>query len=233
MKKTCKELRKCLLQTDASLYNSSEELTGLPKTSVHRILTEDLQKRKLCARFVPHVLTSGQKRAGLEHCRDMQVTAAEDSEFLPSIITGDETWCFQYEPSTKRQCAEWRSADDEKLRKPRMQKSRVKKLMTVFFDSKGIIHIEYIIQGRTVNTKYYVGVPRSSTYSPDLAPADFWLFPKLKLAMKGTRHDSIEDIQGVATKFLRAIPKEDFRHCFERFYGQFQRCIESAGDYFE
>jgi transposase len=32
-------------------------------------------------------------------------------------------------------------------------------------------------------------------YSPDLAPNDFWLFPKIKSALKGQRFQDIEDIQ--------------------------------------
>lgn len=45
-----------------------EEETGIPKSTVYRILTEDLGKRKVCARFVPHTLTDDQKdwRAALQ-----------------------------------------------------------------------------------------------------------------------------------------------------------------------
>jgi len=32
-------------------------------------------------------------------------------------------------------------------------------------------------------------------YSPDLAPCDFFLFPKLKLQMKGQTFDTTEEIQ--------------------------------------
>jgi hypothetical protein len=33
-------------------------------------------------------------------------------------------------------------------------------------------------------------------YSPDLAPCDFFLFPKMKLKLEGCRFDTIEEIQG-------------------------------------
>jgi len=32
-------------------------------------------------------------------------------------------------------------------------------------------------------------------YSPDLAPCDFWLFPKVKMTMKCKRFESIQDIE--------------------------------------
>jgi hypothetical protein len=44
-------------------------------------------------------------------------------------------------------------------------------------------------------------------YSPDLAPCDFWLFPKLKTALKGHSFSDIADIQGHATTILQSIPE--------------------------
>jgi hypothetical protein len=47
-------------------------------------------------------------------------------------------------------------------------------------------------------------------HSPDLAPCDFWLLPKLKNALKGQRFADISDIQRNVTTLLRAIPENDF-----------------------
>jgi hypothetical protein len=52
--------------------------------------------------------------------------------------------------------------------------------------------------------------------SPDLAPCDFWLFPKLKTALKGHRFSCIADIQGYATTILQSIPEEEFQKYFEQ-----------------
>jgi hypothetical protein len=70
-------------------------------------------------------------------------------------------------------------------------------------------------------------------YSPDLAPADFWLFPKVKLAMKEDHHDTIQDIQRECTTVLNAIPKKEYSDCFRKLSNRFQLCIDSEGDYFE
>ena len=51
-------------------------------------------------------------------------------------------------------------------------------------------------------------------YSPDLAPSDFWLFPTLKMDLKGTRFVTMEDMKWNATAELQKIPKEAFRRCF-------------------
>ena len=44
------------------------------------------------------------------------------------------------------------------------------------------------------------------TYSPDLAPSDFFLFPKIKDILKGRRFDDIDDIRSNTTAALKAIP---------------------------
>ena len=45
---------------------------------------------------------------------------------------------------------------------------------------------------------------RQAPYSPDLAPCDFWLFPKLKTTLKGRRFQSREDIMKKATEELQS-----------------------------
>ena len=57
-------------------------------------------------------------------------------------------------------------------------------------------------------------------YSPDLAPCDFWLFPKLR----GCRYKTIEEMKESVTKVIDTFKQEDFD-------GAFHKLLE--GDYFE
>jgi len=52
-------------------------------------------------------------------------------------------------------------------------------------------------------------------YSPDLAPNDFFMFPKIKEILKGRHFDDINDIRNNTTAGLKAIPKNHFQNCFE------------------
>jgi len=70
-------------------------------------------------------------------------------------------------------------------------------------------------------------------YSPDLAPCDFFLFPKLKLRMKGRRFDTVEEIQEESQRVLDIIPKRDFQGCFQAWRKRWDRCIRAKGEYFE
>uniref|UniRef100_A0A7M4F7P6 Tc1-like transposase DDE domain-containing protein n=1 Tax=Crocodylus porosus TaxID=8502 RepID=A0A7M4F7P6_CROPO len=52
-----------------------------------------------------------------------------------------------------------------------------------------------------------------SPYSPDLAPCDFFLFPKIKMKLKG-RFDNIPTIHKNVKVELKKLTVEDFQHCF-------------------
>ena len=65
-------------------------------------------------------------------------------------------------------------------------------------------------------------------YSQDLAPCDFWLFPKLR----GCRYETIEDMKAAVTKVIETLTQEDFHGAFQRLLERY-KCIAAGGDYFE
>ena len=70
-------------------------------------------------------------------------------------------------------------------------------------------------------------------YSPDLAPCDFFLFPRLKRPMKRRRFATIEEIKTESLKKLKDIPKSAYEKCFEEWKKRWHKYIISEGDYFE
>ncbi len=70
-------------------------------------------------------------------------------------------------------------------------------------------------------------------HSPDLAPADFFLFPRKNEALKGARFADVSAIQGCVTSVLRSIPKEAFSDSFQKLYERCQKCVVYYGDYFK
>jgi len=212
------------------------------KDTVRRIVVEDLRKRKICSRFVPHSLTPEQKDRRIAACRNLIATADSDPDFFMKIVTGDETCCFAYDPTTKRQSAAWVGETSPRAKKNVISIVSCEKMLVIFFIWQGVIHIESVPEGETINAMYYKGVMErllnrirhvksgmcesgewflfhvNSTshnatiikqflaqrkvtvfdhppYSPDLTPADYFLFPKVKSHLKGRIFDSISDIQ--------------------------------------
>lgn len=82
-------------------------------------------------------------------------------------------------------------------------------------------------------TKHSTTVMPQPPYSPDMAPCDFFLFPKLKRPLKGQRFSTIEEIKEESLKVLNAIPKTEFQKCFEDWKKRWHKCIISEGEYFE
>ncbi|KAI6651205.1 hypothetical protein LOD99_5352 [Oopsacas minuta] len=52
-------------------------------------------------------------------------------------------------------------------------------------------------------------------YSPDLAPCDFWLFPRLKDQLRGRRFSTNEELRGALFQAIGDIPKEELKKCFD------------------
>jgi len=66
-------------------------------------MKQDLGKRKLCARFVPHSLTPEQREDRGTSFQDIIAMPDADKKVFNKIIREDEAWCFAYDPETKRQ----------------------------------------------------------------------------------------------------------------------------------
>jgi transposase len=81
--------------------------------------------------------------------------------------------------------------------------------------------------------KKQVPVLHHAPYSPDLAPCDCFLFPKLKHSLKGTHFQSIEDILRKTTDLLKGFTQNDFQKCFHTRKERMQRCTEAQWNYFE
>jgi len=82
-------------------------------------------------------------------------------------------------------------------------------------------------------TKHETTVVPQPLYSPDLAPADFFLFSKMKSSLKGHRLQKVEEIEENSIRDLRAIPQNTFQNAFQNWKKHWKRSIKSGWDYFE
>jgi len=134
---------------------SIAQQVNIDRETVRKILTEDLDMRKVCAKIVPKEFTEEQKQRKVTICQDL---LEEQDDIFGCVITGDETWVYQYDPETKRQSAQWKTANSPRPKKFRRSKSSVKIMLLNFFDIRGIVHYEFVPTGQTVNQVYYLEV---------------------------------------------------------------------------
>ena len=251
---------------------------SINRDCVWKILTEDLGMRKICAKMVPKLLNDDQKERRVQVCEDIIERLETEPNLLAKVITGDESWVFEYDPEIKRQSCEWKSPGSPRPQKARQSRSKIKLLLIAFFDIRGIVHAEFLPQGQTVNQHVYKEILRrlfrsvrekrrdlwldsswmlhhdnapahnarsirqflaeknvtvldQPPYSPDLAPCDFFLFPKLKEVIKGTRFSDVETIKKAVT--IRKIPQDSFQECMNAWQKRMNKCVRLGGCYFE
>jgi len=116
-----------------------------------------LEYRKVCARWVPRMLTREHKEHRMQVCQDLlHQYEAEGDSFLDRITTGDKTCCHHYEPESKRQSMEWRHVNSPSTKKFKTLPSVGKVMYTVFWDRKGAILLHFLEPGQTINSDRYI-----------------------------------------------------------------------------
>ncbi|UYV76007.1 hypothetical protein LAZ67_13002113 [Cordylochernes scorpioides] len=274
------EVEKMILANRQITVREVAEDLNISIGSCHSIFINDLGMRQVAAKFVPKLLNCDQKQHRMNIANEMLDSVRDDPNLLQRVITGDEAWVYGYDVETKAQSSQWKLPHEPRPKKARQVRSNVKVLLTVFFDCRGVVHHEFLPQGRTVNKEYYLQVMRNlreairqkrpdlwknknwllhhdnapahtsllarnflaknntlmmpqPPYSPDMAPCDFFLFPKLKRPMKGRRYAMLDEIKTASKEELKKIFKNDFLKCFEDWKNCWHKCIISHGDYFE
>jgi hypothetical protein len=63
-------------------------------------------------------------------------------------------------------------------------------------------------------------------YSPDLSPPDYFLFPKLKMKLKGLHFVAVAEIQEAATE-LKKLQKQEFSASLQKLYDREKVCVNA------
>ena len=135
------------------------ETVGISVGSAHLILHDDLCLSKLSARGVPKALRPNQLnlRSELSTAILLKIEADKD-RFFDRIITGDETWVYQYDPETKQQSKQWLPRGSSGPIKFKSERSVKKVMATVFWDSEKVVLVDFLEGKKTVTGAYYLEV---------------------------------------------------------------------------
>ena len=227
--------------------------------------------KKVSARWVPRMLTDAQKQTRLNISKtSLELFQRDPDLFLARFVTMDETWLHHYDPETKRQSMAWKRPSSPTPKKFKTQPSAGKIMGSVFWDSQGLIMIEYLEHGATITGNVYAdqikklrqeiiekrrgklakkvlfhqdNAPAHKSavamaaiqdagfeildhppYSPDLAPSDFYLFPRLKEHLRGKKFED---------DFLSTQDEDFFKKGILALEKRFLKCIDLKGDYVE
>ena len=218
--------------------------------------------RKLSARWVPRLLTIDQKHTRRTLSRtNLNLFEEDPANFLKRFVTMDETWVHHFTPEAKQQSKQWKHPGSPPPKKAKTVPSAGKVMASLFWDADGILLIDYLQKGQTINGTCYASLlmqlrekikikrrgkltkgvlfhqdnapvhkfviamaaihdrgfklVEHPPYSPDLAPSDFHLFPKLKTAISGTHIHSNNHVIHAVDDFLNGQEKDSFKSGIE------------------
>lgn len=157
-----KKVEKIVLEDARMKVKMIAEMTNLSIGTIHTILHDCLNLSKVSARWVPRMLTAPQKQVRVECCREfLELCGENPSSIFERIVTGDETWVHYYDPESKQESMQWHKKGTDPPKKFKVTPSAGKVMATVFWDSKGILLIEYKNKGETINAKSYASTLRN------------------------------------------------------------------------
>ena len=132
---------------------------GISNGSVYTIIHEHLGMSKVSPRWVPRNLNIQDRQQRVESSQELlEVSNANPEDFHTRLVTRDVTWLHHWDPDTKKESKQWKRPGSPPPKKFRTQPSASKVMATVFWDSKGIILIDYKPAGTSTTGEYYANV---------------------------------------------------------------------------
>jgi len=151
------QINELILKDRRNSTKSIAEEPGISREPVGSIVHEDLDMRKLSAKWVPKCLKADQKRQRYESSEQLLEFFQRDPNDFPSrLVTMDETWLYHFDPDTTQQSVEWQHSGSPR---PKILKNFPGKVLaSIFWDQDGIVLIDYLPKGQTFNAEYYLSL---------------------------------------------------------------------------
>jgi histone-lysine N-methyltransferase SETMAR len=128
----------------------------ISREGVGSIFHEDLDMRKLSAKWIPKYLNADEKCQWRQSYEKLfKFFLPDRNAFLSRFVTMDKTWLYHYDPESKQQSIEWRHSGSPRTKKFRVQKSTGKVLTLIFWDQDSILLNDYLPKRQTINAEYY------------------------------------------------------------------------------
>ncbi|UYV75597.1 hypothetical protein LAZ67_13000696 [Cordylochernes scorpioides] len=228
------EVEKMILDNRRITVREVAEDLNISIGSCHSIFINDLGMRRVAAKFVPKLLNCDQKQHRMNIANEILNSVRDDPNFLQRVITGDEAGVVHHEflPQGRTVNKEYYLQVMRNLRESIRQKRP-----DLWKNKNWLLHHDNAPAHTLLLVRYFLAKNNTlmmpqPPYSSELAPCDFFWFPKLKRPMKGRRYATLE-IKTASKEELKKILKNDFLKCFEDWKNRWHKCLISHGDYFE
>ena len=132
------------------------ESLSINSGTVFQILKQNLRLRKICARWVPHLLSQNEKDRRVKIASELLLLYDGcDERRLFEVVTGDETWISFFEPEGKENNKVWIGENGARPQIARRSKSVKRIMYALFFDARGIVARVPVPEHKTVTGIVY------------------------------------------------------------------------------
>ena len=111
---------------------------------------------KVSARWVPRMLTEDQKKSRHDISKYLLSLYEDDpEEFMHRFVTQDETLVNHFDLDATKQGMKWKLIGSPTPKKFKRVSSAGKVMASIFWDSQGVIMVDYLAEGHMINGVYY------------------------------------------------------------------------------
>lgn len=154
-----RQVRQVVINDQRVKVREIADTVGISIGSAVTILRDHLHMKKLNVKWVPHFLDIHQKEQRVVASKECLAMFNRNSkEFLRRYITMDETWIHHYTPESNRSSAEWVEKGGKRKKRVKTSQWAGKVMASVFWDAHGILMIDYLEKGKTINKEYYMAL---------------------------------------------------------------------------
>ena len=149
---------KIVVEQDARLsVKDIASCTSISEGSMQTILKKCLDVRKVCARWVPHLVTEEQKTQRLKCARELLKTYKGcNSRVISNLLTGDETWVHMFESQRRADNKQWKPKDKKKTPMYCQENHKFENdVVCISFNSSGPVVQVPCPSGHTVTGRFY------------------------------------------------------------------------------
>ncbi|CAH1967638.1 unnamed protein product [Acanthoscelides obtectus] len=224
-------VRKLIIEDRDVTYRGNEASLKISKTSIQKILHEELGVRKLVSRWIPHLLTEEQKAARVNWCQKTRdhFNSGNSKNSADWVFQGEEkpTKVIRSRSVSKKMVATFVSKAGHIATLP-LNEQRTPKIITelrkINPERRIILHQDNASSHTAQKTRQYlteenVELLDHPPYSPDLSPNNFFTFPKITNRLREEAVDAFKNA-------VLDLPANEWNKCFENWFERMQICIK-------
>ncbi len=152
--------------------------TNLSVNTSHRLLRKDLNMKKKCAHWIPHLLSAAQRLCCVT-CAQVALNQMSRRGNVDHVICADEAWFYTWDPKNRQQNKVWLAPGQPKPDIVCIEQSTPKVMLVAFFDEFGLVHREFIPNGLGMTGLLYLGMVQRMVHAvrrrrPQIFRAGHW-----------------------------------------------------------